>query len=521
MRHLMKSAKLLTMMASLLSLSACAPQQFEPVPVKDNVGLNNPQSNQIASNFFKMSGSQTSVDQPVLDQNQTSVSFQVKLPDGTYSNNIQTSDLVITENGLPVSQFQLSSNSQTIVQTVDIVFAVDVTNSMGPTIESAKTRLINFIQSTRARGYHTRMCLVTFGDFTIKHCNKFYDNDPNDPSTQAQMDELTSEITKLKAFLGAEDPGGLDYNENPMRALIDASNAPWGADSQRFTILITDDGLLYSPGNSGSVADLAPKYPDVMTAITNSQMKVFLAAPSHAGYNSSFQGSPSIVSKSGGQFFLYSDLIAGTITLDTILNAIISKVKTTYVAQYVSDLITGLDPSLPLAQRNIVVSLRPGMPGTVNLVSNQSSLPNGRGQYLKNWKLTDKKIDVGSLQVAVNGNPVNSGFHFLNGDLVFDVAPPAGAKITVNYNYQTIADSIQISQIILNKGETINSIAIFFNDIKATAQYVTLGVNIEGQVTIQPSAAALVEADPFKIRQYGGLNIVVQRVTADPAPTGN
>ena len=515
MRHLMKSVELL-ILTSLLMLSACAPQQFEPVNNESGLGLNTPQSDEIASNFFKMSGSQTTVDQPVLDQNQTSVSFQVKLPDGTYANTLQSTDLVITENGVPVTGFQLSSNSQTIVQTVDIVFAVDVTNSMGPTIESAKTRLINFIQSTRARGYHTRVCLVTFGDFTIKHCNKFYDNDPNDPSTLSQMEELTSEITKLKAFLGAEDPGGLDYAENPMRALIDAANAPWGADSQRFTILMTDDAFLYSPGNSGSVSDLAPKYADVMTAINNSQMKVFLAAPSKAGYNSNFQGSPSVVSKSGGQFFLYSDLIAGRITLDTILNAIISKVKTTYVAQYVSDGVTGLDPSLPLSQRNIVVTLRPGLAGTVTVVSNQSSLPNGRGQYLKTWKLTDKKVDLSSIQVAVNGSPLSSGFQFANGDLTFDVAPPPGAKITVNYNYQTIVDSLQISQIILAKGETINSLAIFFNDIKATAQYVVLGVNIEGQVTIQPSAAALAESDPFKIRQYGGLNITVQHVTVTP-----
>jgi hypothetical protein len=509
LRLLGKTNRILLPLAALSLFTACAPQSFAPVD-GSSVEINTPQGEEISSNFFKLSDSQAVFQQEELDQNKTSLSFQVRLPDGTFVNDLKASDITVTENGIPFSGFQMSSNSQNIVQTVDIVFAVDVTGSMAPTIESAKSRLINFVQSSRARGYHTRMCLSTFGDYTVQRCNRFYDNNPDDPSTEAQITELISEISKLRALSGSQDPGGYDLNENPMRALIDASQAPWATSSQRFLILITDDGFLYSPGNQGAVGSLAPKYTEVMSALASSQMTVFAVTPSLAGYNKKFSGSPGIVEASNGEHFLFSDLIAGRITLDTVLNRIIARVKTTYLVEYTVDQIRGLDPSLPLPARHIEVVLSNGMQGTVVVQGVQSNLPNGRPQYKKSWKLDDKSIR--SAKVKVNGVEVSSGFKIENGSLVFDQPPAAGAKIEISYQFESIKDNLKYESILLGKNEDLNALQVFFNGMKARGPDVVFEQTLEGRWTVRPSEKVLSSDDPFRIRDLGGLSIKIIRI---------
>lgn len=494
---------------ALFTQVACAPQRFEGILPSVETETS------VSAYEFKLASSSTSMTQESLDQNVTSVSFQVMRGDGSYVQNLVASDLKIKENEKNLTTYELSSNSQQIVQTVDIVFAVDVTGSMSPTIESAKARLIDFVSRTRANGYHTRMCLVTFGDYTVKKCDRFYDNDPSDPATLSQVAELVSEITKLRALTGANDPGGYDYNENPMRALIDASKSPWASDSQRFVILITDDGFLYSPGNSGAVGALAPQYAEVLTAIQESQIRVFASTPSKAGYDKPFKGQPGIVEASQGEFFLFSNLISGKITFDTILNRIISYVKTTYVVQYVADQNPGLDASLPLAQRFVKigdVSLKDGGTGSVVNMSVQSNLPNGRAQYQRKWKLSSKKIYSGSLQVKVNDQVMTSGFSLTNdGELEFDAPPAAGSKIDVIYQLQGLEDALQMSPIQLDANEDLLTLEVHLNGLKATTEDLLLVKDLEGRWSLLPGRKVLDESDPFGIRQAGGLLIEVKR----------
>ena len=361
------------------------------------------QSGDFFESFFKMNNSVASFEQPQLESNETQAAFQVALADGTNVPDLKVTDFTILENGQPISDFKLQSNSTTIKQSVDIIFAVDVTGSMSPTIESAKTRLISFVQKSRLNGTHSRMCLITFGDRTVKNCDRFYDNNPDDPSTIDQVNELISEISKLKALTGSSDPGGSDLNENPMRALIDASKAPWNENSQRFVILITDDGFLYSPGNSGNVGALAPKYNEVSEAIEKSQMKVFAATPSLAGYNKPFKGEPGVVEFSKGEWFNFKDLISGKITLDTILNRILNRVQTTYLLQYTLDENSGsgLDLTLPLKKRKIEILLQNGVHANLNMLSLQSNLPDGRKPYQKKFKLADKNKPIINLLMTM------------------------------------------------------------------------------------------------------------------------
>lgn len=496
-----------------LGLAACAKYDFAPVEAEgqklvdepgEPVIVNPPELVQIHSAQMKLGSSAASFNQDSMDSNRTTVTFQAVNSNGEYLNNLTSGEITLKENGVNVPAFNMTSNPQSSRRTVDIAFLIDVTCSMNPTIASAKTRVINFINSSRAAGYHTRMCLSTFGDYTVRKCDRFYDNDPSKPETQAQVDELISEVNGLSAGCGAADPGGRDLDENPMQAVIDVESAPWAQGSQRFGILLTDAGFLYGPQNPGALGANAPVYTNVLASLARSQVNLFAATPSRAGYERNFGANLGIIPASNGEHFPYTDLVNGTVTLNTILNRIMLRVQTTYALEYVSDDVAGLNPALPLNQRTFTVSLVNGTTETVRVTGSTSTLPNGRAEYKKKWKLSDKDIDLSSLVVKVNGSIVTSGFRIVNGEIVFTNAPARGAKIEVSFAYASLIDSLQTSPVVLSASEDLNKIAVFLNGNKVTGTYVRFEKNLEGQWLMLLNPAALSENDPFGIRANGG-----------------
>jgi hypothetical protein len=519
----MSISKANAIMASLLAgiiLSSCSPISFEKQLTDDTSDnpllIAHPDTDLIGTYFFPIQNGKVTYYQLDLGSNQTSLSFQIQDAQGHHVNNISQQNLIITENGTPVTEYRFASNQQAIQQTADIILAVDVTGSMSSTIESAKLRLLNFIDSTQAQGYRTRMCLVTFGDYTIQRCNRFYNNDPSDPSSQAEVSELKNQIYQLKAISGIQDPGGTDFNENPMRALIDSSLAPWGPNSQRFVILITDDGFLYSPSNQGAVGPLAPFMSEVQEAIQRSQMRVFAVTPSLPGYNSDFSVRengrrvryPSIVQMSNGEHFLFADMISGRITLDTVLGRIVSNILTTYHVNYIADEISGLQPQLPISQRRIEIQVvgRPDL--KVTIMTKSSNLPNGRGEYQKDWIISNRRIKNESLKVKVNGIEQGSGFETDGVQIRFHRAPPAQAKIEIEYEYLDLKDALGIQPIMLPKDVDLNSISIFINAVKAKKGDVTFVKNLEGHWNLSLLDKSL-EQDTFRIREFNGASIQI------------
>lgn len=493
---------------ALLMLSACKSQMsFIPAnPVDPTAQEDMGEVNE----FFKLSESEQTITQDSLEENQTAISFQVRKPDGSLLPSLKASDLFLIESLIPVDMFTLTQNTTETKEIVDIAFVIDVTGSMSATIESAKIRLINFVRRSREAGYHTRMCLVTFGDYTIRRCDKFYDNNPADPTSSAQVDELISEITKLKALKGSSDPGGKDMNENPMRALIDTAAAPWATNNQRFAILITDDGFLYSPGNSGAVGDLAPKYAEVKAALVNSKVKVFAATPSLAGYNKNFGSEAGIVSISQGEWFNFNDLISGKITLDTILNRILTNVNTTFTISYVADKIPGLNPALSLALREFQLQLLNPLLGTIQSLQFQSNLPDGRADYKSEFNLSGKKIKKDSLKVIMNGLTVVKGFKLTNeGKIKFDQAPLAGSIIKVSYIYESLKDVISLKPILLGQVNP-TKVEVLLNGIKARAKDYTIEKTIEGRYVVNLQDSALDDTDPYKIFANNGLHFDIK-----------
>lgn len=450
-----------------------------------------------------------SIEQNYLDQNQTAISFQITKPDGQLLESLNPNDINLFENNVLISKFNITKNSENFRQIVDIVFAVDVTASMSSTIESAKLRLINFVNQSRKAGYRTRMCLITFGDYTVKNCNKFYDNNPDDAETQLQVAQLIAEITQLKALKGSQDPGGKDKNENPMRALIDASKAPWATNNQRFLILITDDGFLYSPGNSGKVGNLAPKYTEVKAALETSQMKVFAATPDLAGYNKKFGQDESIVNLSQGEWFNFNDLISGKISLDTILNRIITNVNTTFIAEYVADENEGLNPTLPVNQRVPRIDLKDNNLGTLSPLQIKSNLPDGREKYQDEFIISDKTIRKDSLRIIIDGVEISSQFSFINNKIKFFIPPKAGAKIIFKYVHEKLIDSFQLKPIQIDKRIKTEDVHIELNGYHLDKQYYSIILSDENLKYLILNPTILNENDLFDIRKNNALQIKV------------
>ncbi len=488
-----------------INLVSCSQTNFSPVP---NSSLATPV---LFENTYKSAASEVQYEQANSDENKTKLSFQVENGSGLLQNLLK-SEIRVTENGVPITDFTLNKNSITNVTTADIIFVVDVTGSMAPTIEAAKQKLIDFVNNTRAQGYHTRMCLSTFGDYTVKKCTRFYNNDPKVASTETEVTELISEITKLKALKGSADPGGYDLDENPMRAVIDAAGAPWSSDSQRFVILLTDAGFLYSPGNSGAVGSGAPMFSQVTAAIKQAQMKIFAVTPSLSGYDKKFGTADGIVAQSDGEWFKYSELVNGTITLNTVLNRILSSINTTFTVDYVLTSQSTLDATKPLSQRNIVLELVDSSKGVIKGLVTTSNLPDGRLPDQKLFVISNKKVNASRLFVYVDGVLQTSGYNLIDGKQIeFTKAPKGKSKVKIVYQYESIKDSISLTPIHLSVGaDKIGFLKFTINGIPVDPQYYdTVSVDINTSSVILSDDIFSVD-DPFKIADKGEMAISIR-----------
>jgi hypothetical protein len=328
----------------------------------------------------------------------------------------------------------------------------------------------------------------------------------------SEVQELISEITKLKALKGSADPGGSDLDENPMRAVIDAGLAPWGSDSQRFLILVTDAGFLYSPGNSGSVGSVAPQFSAVTNAINQSKMKIFAVTPSLAGYDKKFGSSEGIVKQSEGEWYKYSDLVSGAITLNTVLNKILSSIDTTFYVDYALTSQSSLDPSKPLSQRDIQIELINASGEVVKGLAITSNLPNGRVADPKRFVISDKAVKADHLEVYVNDVLQTSGYILISGkEIEFTSAKAPNAKIKIKYKYASVRDAITLRPIRLSVGaDKVGLLKFTINGIPVDSSYYEL-VGIETNLsTVVLSDEVFAVEDPFKILETQEMNILIK-----------
>jgi len=115
---------------------------------------------------------------------------------------------------------------------VDIIFVLDVTESMQPYIDAVKQNIITFVQDLQANSRDYRLGLVTFEDYVVSEypdCNCAYRN-----KFTSNVHEFTNWVSGLHAG------GGGDIPEDQLDALAYAASFPFRPEAQGIIIIVTD-----------------------------------------------------------------------------------------------------------------------------------------------------------------------------------------------------------------------------------------------------------------------------------------
>lgn len=486
-----------------LSLAGCTGVEFQSI-LAGEYQLS-------TSAYFPTSSSESNFTQVNSFNNEMSLQLNL-MQIGEDVSILEKNMIQVTHSGVPIKNFELVNTSLQKDNVIDIAFVVDVTGTMSVFIEDAKARIINFIQTTRSNGIRTRMCISTFGDYTVKKCDRFFDNNPADPNSLAETEELISEITSLRAFKGqGQDPGWPDFDENPMGAIIDISKAPFRSEAQKFVIMVTDAGFLYSPQNQGSLGANAPSMQAVSKAIEDSQITIFGITPYLAGYTSDLNGLPSVIAQSSGEHYLFQSVINGEITLNQILDRVLDRVKSTYVLSYVIDDQPQLNPSLPVNYQEVKVVVQdPKSQVILEDLKIQATFPDGRPEFIQEWQLSQDAIDAESVEVWVNASKLaKNQFEVVASKLKLKQPPALSSKIRTRYKYADNYKNIRTRPLYLNRQVNENDLIIMINRQVARAEdiYFERDLNRDLSVIILPHA---LQDDYYKIEDNGGLYIDIK-----------
>jgi len=144
--------------------------------------------------------------------------------------NLTKDDVQVFEDGQPAKILYFRGVGQG--RPVDIVFVLDITESMQPYIDAVKQNMINFAQDLEQNHRDYRLGLVTFEDYVVSaypDCNCEYSK------------TMTPDARKFTDWVGTlHAGGGGDIPEDPLDALAYAATLPFRPDAQGIVILITD-----------------------------------------------------------------------------------------------------------------------------------------------------------------------------------------------------------------------------------------------------------------------------------------
>jgi FHA domain/Integrin beta chain VWA domain len=170
------------------------------------------------------------------------LNFGLTDSNGNPVGNLQVDNVKVFEDGKPAKIIDFRGVGQG--RPVDIVFVMDVTESMQPYIDAVKQNVISFAQDLAANNRDYRLGLVTFEDYVISKypdCNCAYRN-----KMASNVKEFTDWVGSLHAG------GGGDIPEDQLDALAYASTFPFRPEAEGIVILITDAPPHYEGDGSGN-----------------------------------------------------------------------------------------------------------------------------------------------------------------------------------------------------------------------------------------------------------------------------
>jgi pSer/pThr/pTyr-binding forkhead associated (FHA) protein len=144
--------------------------------------------------------------------------------------NLRVDNVEVYENGQRAKILDFRGQGQG--RPVDIVFVLDVTESMQPYIDAVKQNVISFAHDLASNNRDYRLGLVTFEDYVVSaapDCNCAY------------RKKMTSNVQEFSDWVGSlHAGGGGDIPEDQLDALAYASTFPFRPEAQGIVILVSD-----------------------------------------------------------------------------------------------------------------------------------------------------------------------------------------------------------------------------------------------------------------------------------------
>lgn len=144
--------------------------------------------------------------------------------------NLTKDNVEVLEDGKPAKILYFRGVGQG--RPVDIVFVIDVTESMQPYIDAVKQNMINFAQDLASNNRDYRLGLVTFEDYVVSAY----------PDCRCEYQKaMTSDVQKFIGWVGTlHAGGGGDIPEDQLDGLAYASTFAFRPEAQGILILISD-----------------------------------------------------------------------------------------------------------------------------------------------------------------------------------------------------------------------------------------------------------------------------------------
>jgi FHA domain/von Willebrand factor type A domain len=156
--------------------------------------------------------------------------FGLTDPNGNPVGNLRPDNVKVYEDGKLAKIVDFRGVGQG--RPVDVVFVLDVTESMQPYIDAVKQNVIAFAQDLASNNRDYRLGLVTFEDYVVSaypDCNCAYRN------------TMTSDTKQFIDWVGSlHAGGGGDIPEDQLDALNYAASLPFRPEAEGIIIIVTD-----------------------------------------------------------------------------------------------------------------------------------------------------------------------------------------------------------------------------------------------------------------------------------------
>ncbi len=450
--------------------------------------------------------------QSAYNKNKMTLFFQAFDHYGLNVRDLEKNNLHLLENQIEIESYTLSSQSQKLDHTLEVVFAIDTGGSMDEYGHIVKENITYFVNKLEETQLYTSFCFVAFKDLVKRYCNSFFPDNPLTPQNDNAL-KFLSDISRLEFQKGGS------YPQNALGGVLSASQVPWSTDSQRIVILITD-ALFWTSVNKGESKERAPDYEDTIKALKDNNIQVFTLAQDYGGFSKDYFGHPSLSDATSGQWFDIKNL--NDQDMDNILGQIRDQVDITYKIEYFVEDQEGLNALLPLEDRYI--SLTSNLAVSTDVMDIQiedvhSSTPDGSQQLQSYWHLNQNTaINKNYVFVTVNEQP-EYDFSIKNGEIVFSNPPPSGAEIFIQYEAGSLRNNIREHSLLLptdpkhqdSSNIQINSVSLKLNNVIVSDQDFEITFSdASDDIQLHLSENVFDNTDPYNIRGSGELNISLQ-----------